>query len=63
MLGVLLGDLRKLGLDRGDAVLFRPWQIRAGVPEIRQRFLDKALGDGRKRRDFWALADSFDESP
>jgi hypothetical protein len=42
MLGVLLRQLRELGLERCDALLFRWRQIRARLTEIGERLLDKA---------------------
>ena len=63
MLGILLRDLGKLGLDRGDPRLFLRRQVRAGIPETFQRFLDEALLDRRKRADLGTATDGLDHLP
>ena len=63
VLGILLGDLGKLGLDGGDAFLLPGGQIRSGVAEVRKGLLDEALLDCGKRGDFLTRTHRLDHRP
>ena len=63
MLGVLLRERRKLGLDRRDAFLFGRWQISAGLTEIGERFLDKAFSHRIEFCRFGAFAKGLEHLP
>ena len=63
VLGVFLGELRKLGLDRGDAFLLPGGR---SAPELRKSASvssTKRCWIGRQRRDFRALAHGLDHRP
>ena len=63
VLGILLGDLGKLGLDGGDAFFLSGGQIGSRVAEVRQGFLDETPLDRGKRGNFRAAAHRLDHRP
>ncbi len=63
VLGVLFGELGKLGLDGGDALFLIRRQVGAGLAEIGERFLDEALSNRIKFCGFRTLAEGLDYGP